>query len=197
MSLLDAEDRLGFRMQTIGKVSIKRILTEANYTLEGEESILKTKEKVYDEIVQYLTVEGYPTEADVYFKGSNVSDLVHATISPILCDGTEEFAAIEGERDSLYRLFEAKRSSLGEAMKQCLLAMKDMRDNGGGEVYGFVTTGEHWRMIRYEGASFISTKNFTVLLDTMETDKEGLMKENSVVVDCMNVALRNGGTVKK
>jgi len=33
-------------------------------------------------------------------------------------------------------IVEAKRSSLGEAMKQCLLAMKDMRkNNGGGTVW--------------------------------------------------------------
>lgn len=47
-------------------------------------------------------------------------------------------------------VIEAKRSSLGETMKQCLLSMKDMRDNnGGGKVYGFVTFGEIWRMISY------------------------------------------------
>jgi len=37
---------------------------------------------------------------------------------------------------------------IGEVMKQCLLAIKDMGNkNGGGAVYGFVTTGELWKMI--------------------------------------------------
>ena len=64
---------LGFRIQTIEKVPIKRILTEASYTFKGEES--KGKET----IMRYLTVEEYPKEAD------NASDLVYATISPVLC----------------------------------------------------------------------------------------------------------------
>jgi len=85
MSLLDAEDRLGFRMSTIRVVPVQNMLTEANYTLEGEESILKTKEKVYDQIVQYLVFEGYPTEANAYFKETNINDLVLYTIGPILC----------------------------------------------------------------------------------------------------------------
>ena len=49
-------------------------------------------------------------------------------------------------------IIEAKRASLGQGMKQCLLATKDGWDNnGGGVIYGFVTTGDHWRMIRYDG----------------------------------------------
>ena len=38
------------------------------------------------------------------------------------------------------------QSSLDQALKQCLLAMKDMHENNGGgsEVYGFVTTGKSW-----------------------------------------------------
>jgi hypothetical protein len=40
------------------------------------------------------------------------------------------------------------------AMKQCLLAVRDMRDtNAGGNVYGFVTTGKAWRMLKYDPAS--------------------------------------------
>lgn len=40
-------------------------------------------------------------------------------------------------------VIEGKRSSVREAVKQCLLAVKSMRDNNGvGEVFGFVTTGE-------------------------------------------------------
>ncbi|KAF8443568.1 hypothetical protein BGX38DRAFT_1271782 [Terfezia claveryi] len=43
---------------------------------------------------------------------------------------------------------EAKRSSSGQALKQCLLALKDMGSNNGhGKVYGFVTTGKGWQMV--------------------------------------------------
>jgi len=40
-------------------------------------------------------------------------------------------------------------------MKQCLLAMKDMRDNNGvGKVYGFITIGDSWRMFSYNGTEW-------------------------------------------
>ena len=58
--------------------------------------------------------------------------------------GKEEFviADLEDVRTEKFVLVvEAKKSSLGQAMKQCLLAMKNMRDcNGEGKVYGFTTT---------------------------------------------------------
>lgn len=62
-------------------------------------------------------------------------------------------------------------------MIQCLLSMKDMKDNNGsvGEVYRFVTTEEHWRMIRYDGTSFTTTENFTVLFGTMGANKKRLL----------------------
>ena len=53
-------------------------------------------------------------------------------------------------------IFEGKRSSVGEAMKQCLLALQDARDNNGeGKVYGFITVGDHWRMLCYDGSKFL------------------------------------------
>ncbi|KAG0638155.1 hypothetical protein HOY80DRAFT_1137754 [Tuber brumale] len=66
--------------------------------------------------------------------------------------GYEEFAMVDmigvGNRKFVF-LVEAKKSSLGEGKRQCLLAMKDMGDrNGGGLVYGFATTGEQWQMLR-------------------------------------------------
>lgn len=61
---------------------------------------------------------------------------------------------IEVTGQSFIFVIEAKRSSLGEAMKQCLLAMKDIQDNnGGGDVYGFITTGDSWQILRYDGTS--------------------------------------------
>jgi len=77
-------------------------------------------------------------------------------------------------------------------MKQCLLGMKGMKDRGArGEVYGFITTGEVWRMLKYDGESFRLTTKFSVLFGGMEYRKETWMKDYSVLVDCMNVALSN------
>ncbi|KAF8429349.1 hypothetical protein BGX38DRAFT_1334627 [Terfezia claveryi] len=59
-------------------------------------------------------------------------------------------------------------------MKQCFLAIKDMRDsNGGGEVFGFVTTGSHWRMVQYDGALFEMSEEMTILtlFERMGTDR--------------------------
>ncbi|RPB26920.1 hypothetical protein L211DRAFT_661547 [Terfezia boudieri ATCC MYA-4762] len=33
----------------------------------------------------------------------------------------------------------------------------------GGVLYGFVTTGEDWEMIRYDGNCFLVTKKFTAM----------------------------------
>ena len=72
-------------------------------------------------------------------------------------------------------VIETKRSSLGEAFKQCLLSMRDMRDgNGTGKVYGFVATGESWQMLRYDGMLQISLKQRFVLIYSiaeLETNK--------------------------
>ena len=64
-------------------------------------------------------------------------------------------------------IVEAKKGSTGEAIKQCLLAMKDARDNNDeGVLYGFVTTGEHWELIRYDGIVFQKTNKLTLVFET-------------------------------
>lgn len=227
MSLLDTEGRLGFRIRDIKTVPLTSVLTKANYALEGDDSVLKTKEMVYEQIVDHILIEGYPTEAETYFKEANVNDLVYAIIKPIIVNfvrksgrkgiqllrekeivsvdgevgGNEEFVVMDiisvTERNYVF-IIEGKRSSLGEAMKQCLLSLKDAGDNnGGGVVYGFVTTGQHWQMISYDGTLFQKTREMMVVFDGMDEDKESWMKEGSMLVDCMNLALSNGGIVRK
>ena len=60
--------------------------------------------------------------------------------------GHGEFVVVDGislKRQKFVFAIEAKRGSLGKGVGEFLLAMKDMRDkNGGGAVFGFVTTGE-------------------------------------------------------
>ena len=177
--------------------------------------------------MRYILVEGFPTEADPDFKETNINHLVYATISSILeksilttgrkilrlrsekeivpTDGetgsTEEFVMVDlisVKKERFILIVEAKRSSLGQAMKQCLLAMKDMSDNnGGGEVYGFVITGKGWQMLRYDGVSFQMTEEMVVLFYTMGEDKSRWMRDYSILVDYISVALSSGGIVKK
>ncbi|KAI5807940.1 hypothetical protein DFH27DRAFT_607628 [Peziza echinospora] len=158
------------------------------------------KKRVYRRILEYIQIEGYPTEASAGFKESNVSDLVYSIISPILSDfrrktgrklrlerekeiisidsetgGMKEFVIIDRisvAEEKFVMIIEGKRGSIGEAMKQILLSLKDAGDNnGGGEVYGFVMTGDIWRMIRYDGA-FRMTEKMNTLFDTIDEDRQ-------------------------
>ena len=174
MTMGQAEERLGFRIRSLEAVSVDSMLANTKHSLGAEcvDIMLKTKERIYDNIVEYLVIEGYPTEGDPDFKEGNINDLVYGIIGPILgsfihmtgrksiqlrrekeivstdgeTGGTEEFVMVDlvsVTEEKFVLIVEAKRSSLGQAMKQCLLAMKDMgKNNGGGTVYGFVTTGE-------------------------------------------------------
>ncbi|KAG0638807.1 hypothetical protein HOY80DRAFT_965850 [Tuber brumale] len=191
----------------------------------GKDQVQETKEKVYDRIIEFVECEGYPTESDQDFKEANINDLVFAILAPIVTDfrrktgrdicllrekqiisvdwmtyGYEEFVLVDligmkGHQKFVF-VMGAKKSSLGEAKRQCLLAMKDIGDrNGGGVVYGFVTTGEQWQMLRYDGAAFTQTIKFLVLSQNMRQEKETWMKEASVVVECIHAALRSGGFV--
>ena len=226
MSIEDAEERLGVTMSSIrgNSIAVEDMLVQCAYAVED---ISKSKEKVYDHILEHLEMEGYPGEEDPDFKESNVNDLVHYIIGPIISDfrrktgrnirlrrekeivavdsetgGYEEFVVMDViaiKEKKFVLIVESKRSSLGHAMKQCLLAMEDMRGNNGGvgEIYGFVTTGETWRMIRYDGTSFKMTRKIEVVFEGMDQEKELWMKHYSVLVDCMYAALSYEGIAKK
>ncbi|RPA91443.1 hypothetical protein L873DRAFT_1794845 [Choiromyces venosus 120613-1] len=154
-------------------IPVSRMLAEATPAIDGlrKDEIKETKENVYHNIIEFLEGEGYPTESTEDFNEANVNDLVLFIILPILMaftrmmgrdlrlrrekeiisvdsetGGYQEFVVVDmigvGNRKFVFVL-EAKKSSVGEAMRQCLLAMKDIgENNGGGVVYGFVTTGE-------------------------------------------------------
>jgi len=218
MSIQEAERLLGVRL-TLRGIPVKEML-QGKSVLLGEDLILKVKGKVYKGLVRYLDVGGYPTEADPDFKEANINDLVALTIYPILSlfkhetsrklhlsrekeisslnshtSGMKEFVVLDyisRESTKYVSIVEAKKVSLGEARKQCFLSMKDMRDcNGGGIVYGFITMGDSWRMISFDGDFKISEK-IELLFDTMDECKERWMKNYSILVDCFNVALSNG-----
>jgi len=71
--------------------------------------------------------------------------------------GVEEFVVVDQiavAEQKFLSIIEAKRTSVGQAIRQLLLPLKDAWDNnGGGVVHGFVTTGQHWRMFSYDGIS--------------------------------------------
>ncbi|KAF8456127.1 hypothetical protein BDZ91DRAFT_745830 [Kalaharituber pfeilii] len=227
MSIFDAQKRLGFRLGAITVIPVETMLAKAKHRLEEGDATLKiTKESVYDRIVEYLEVEGYPEISD-NFKEANINDLVYTTVTPIIADfkrntghhnvkiqrekhtiptdserdEDEEFVVTIDEiyvtEEKFILIVETKRLYLAEALKQCLLAMKDMGnriDIYGGEVYGFVTTGETWRMLRYDGTSFEKTECIDVLRG--KRDRCLWMENHSILVDCMYVALSSGGIVK-
>ena len=97
--------------------------------------------------------------------------------------GRQEFIMVDRiqvEKEMFILIIEAKKSGTGEAMKQCLLSLKDgWNTNGQGDMFGFVTSGKNWQMIRYNGTSFVMTEEFTALFRTMEQSKKRWMDNHS------------------
>ena len=193
--------------------------------VEAEDDTLNTKQKVYERLLEHLEMEGYLGEEDPDFKEANINNLVLHAIGPILTDskrktgrniqlmrekriissesmtgGYEEFVMVDlvaTKKNAFVLVVEAKRSNVGSAVRQCLLALNYMRDaNGGGKVFGFITTGEDWRVVVYDGNRFEMTEKFSILFDTVGKQRERWMRDYSALVDCMNVALRNGGIIE-
>ena len=155
MSVGAAQERLGIRFEHIEAVAPHKMLVESTHNVE---KLDKLKEKVYERIVEFLSVEGYPEEGTLYFKKANVNDLVYSIISPIihfmqqqetghklhltrekeitsiddLTEGQEEFIVLDYitvTEERYLLIIEAKRSAIGVGMKQILLALKDAWDN--------------------------------------------------------------------
>ena len=82
ISIAQAEKRLGFQIQSLKRMPVYKMLRSADDG-ESPNAALKTKKKVYKQIVQYLETEGYPMEGDPNF---NINRPVYATTSPAPCD---------------------------------------------------------------------------------------------------------------
>ncbi|KAF8455173.1 hypothetical protein BGX38DRAFT_216177 [Terfezia claveryi] len=229
-TIQDAEKRVGIRFLTLedNAIPVKDMLDGQSKAL-GEDAIGEIKRRVYDNVIDYLDAEGYPSEARAHFNEANINDLVYTLIVPIIsgfrrqtcrkslllqrerqiiavgsdpeaeAGGVEEFAVVDlisVTEEKFVIVIEVKRSSVGQAMKQCLLSMFDMRgNNDSGKVYGFITTGESWRMISFDGTSFQLTYKFDVMFEGMKNEYEKWKKEFSLLVDCMVFALSDGGIV--
>ncbi|KAG0135879.1 pyridoxal phosphate-dependent transferase [Tuber indicum] len=210
---------------TLREIPVKHML-EGKSVLLGPDVILKVKKQVYRGLAGYVVAAGYPIEADPDFTKGNLKDIVLFTIHPIVAQfkiettrnlrvvrekeifspgsttaGMEEFVVmdlISFHHEKYVLIAEAKMLPLSEAREQCFLSMIKMRDlNGGGTVYGFITTGESWRMISFDGKFEVSEK-IQLMFDTMDHDEKRWIADYSILIDCFNVALSNGakGLVK-
>ncbi|KAG0137009.1 hypothetical protein HOY82DRAFT_651127 [Tuber indicum] len=218
MTLAEAEMRLKVPLD-FRVTPIKQML-EGKSGLLGPDAILKVKGQVYENLVGFLEVVGYPTDVNLNFNEVNINDMVGRTIYPVLVQfkretmrelyltrerlitskdsrtsGIEEFAVMDyislSERKYIL-VVEAKKVSDVDAGKHCFLVLKDMRDfNGGGTVYGFVTMGDYWKMITYDGEFKIS-EPIGLLFETMGQNEKQWMANYSILVDCFNVALSHG-----
>jgi len=98
-------------------------------------------------------------------------------------EGIEEIVVVDlitYNDEKFILVVEARGSSLGQVLKQYLLALKDMRDNNGdGKVYGFVITGKSWQMIEYYDVLFRMTEGMIVLFAKMEKYEKRWMSNYS------------------
>jgi len=88
-----AEERLGITFEALEcqAISVEAMLGGADGGVKlGEDSIKQVKEKVYDDIMDYIQFEGYPTPGRGDHSEANVNDLVLYTIGPILAAFNKE-----------------------------------------------------------------------------------------------------------
>jgi len=106
MTMAEAEKRLGLRVKNFKAVPAAIMLANAQNSMEAD-AVKETTERVHRRIVEYLKIEGYPTEANTNFKETNISDLVLYIIGPVLFD----FICATG-RDSIQLSRERERDCL-------------------------------------------------------------------------------------
>ena len=151
-------------------------------------------------------------------KEANINNIVYAILSTILYDvrentgrtqlhihreasivgirgvtgGYEEFVMmnhISRDEHRYIMVVEAKRGNIELGLIQCLLSMRDMRNNNAIEVYGFVTNGEYWAMVIYDGKCFRKTPPMVVFFRGIKNNKELWIEEYSIIVDCITAAI--------
>jgi len=88
ITIEDAGDRLGFRVITPEglEAPVRNFLKDTGCLRGAEDTLLKTKQRVYKRIQDHLVAKGYPSEAGLDFKEANINDLVYVTIVPIIAD---------------------------------------------------------------------------------------------------------------
>ena len=197
MNVQRTEKRLGLMFYEFEKhaISASQMLADAKPEIKGlgEEQVQCTKETVFNNIIELVEGEGYPTEFEDNCNNVRVRGLVYSILVPILIafrgETGREVRLQRGNRkegDTISANFvgfgdrkfvfvvEAAKSSIWQAKKACMLALKEMGDNNpAGVVYGLVTSGDAWEIIRYQHKIFTQTDTIQVVFRTMERDKIG------------------------
>ncbi|KAG0136440.1 hypothetical protein HOY82DRAFT_624781, partial [Tuber indicum] len=84
----EAKSRLGIKL-TICATPVRSMLEHKSTSL-GPEMILKAKKIIYESLVRYIKVAGFPARADADLKEANINDVVAFTIYPILARFKQE-----------------------------------------------------------------------------------------------------------
>ena len=147
------------------------------------------------------------------FTEANVHDLVYTIITPTIREfrrrtrynlrlarektvtsidgrtgGKEECVAIDiiSLAEKKFGLIVGAGVLLGGGDETVFTVVEDAKDsNGEGEVYGFITTGQVWRMLGYDGKSFKLTREFMAIFERMDDDQAEWMGNCSVLVNCI------------
>ena len=215
MDMQETEKRLGLMFHEFEKhaISTSQMLADVKPEIKGlgEEQVERAKENIFNSIVDLIKIQGYPTESNDNFNKASVNDLVFFILLPIYTAFRRETGRelrLQREKDTISTDFigvgdrkyvfvvEAAKSSIGQAKRACMLALKEMGDNNpGGVIYGLVTSGDVWQIIRYQREIFTQTDPVQAVFRAMEHDKAKWFKESSIIVDCLDAALRSEGFV--
>lgn len=214
ITIQEAEKRLNIRFNNIisNSCKIENLLDLKNINKKTYD----IKNKIYERIVEYIEVEEYPSLSSYTFKEANIFDLVGTILIPLISDfkhkeqndsivlrrekeiisidnktgGNEEFVIVDViniTQERFILIIESKRSSIGDAMKQCLLSVKDAYDNNndGKNIYGFMTTGDSWQLVTYNGINFNMSEDFKIIFPTMKNNKKRWIDEFSILIDAI------------
>ena len=66
--------------------------------------------------------------------------------------------------------------------KNGMIAMRELMTEG---EYGSLTTGQDWKMLMYDGKSFLMNRPFLILFARFQGGKKTLIKSYSVLIVCI------------
>lgn len=214
ITVQEAEKRLNIRFNNIISKSCK---IENLLDLESiNKNTYDIKDKIYERIVEYIEAEEYPSISEYTFKEANIFDLVGTILIPLISyfkhkekkesivlrrekeiiatdnktGGNEEFVIVDVisvTKERFILIIESKRSNIGDAMKQCLLSVKDAYDNNNDKriMYGFMTTGDSWQLVSYDGNIFKMSEDFKIIFPTMKNNKKRWIDDFSILIDAL------------
>ncbi|KAI5811417.1 hypothetical protein DFH27DRAFT_533361 [Peziza echinospora] len=214
------EEKLGFRLRTLKEKHIEELLIgepkpagldeakEAVY--QGVRRFLKISGSILDDnpsTTRHLIYSILSPILDEYIERSGRKEIQLQCDKTICSVGSDHedrlvtkphFVVVDLSdpmKETIILIMEKQRNSWVDSMKHCLMAMRNAHASNGftGLVYGFVTSGEHWRMFIYDGTTFAKSGEMKAFFEAMESQKHRWMTCCSLIVDCLYLALRKGG----